>query len=395
MDDENRLLLEENAALRDTVARLEARLAGRALLESESNLRIILDSVFDAVFIHELDGTIIEVNKQMLDMYRVTREEAASFSFKDDYSTPDNPIDSLTEIWQAALSGEERLFEWRARRPGDGSVFDVEIYLCRISLCNRDVILATVRDISARKRAEKERSALLHMMTHDIKGPLTVIDGYCEMLGDEVTDPLPKSMLVEVRKASGRISSMIKDMLDLSAMECGRLELNNGPIVVPELIVQTIGGRYMPSQTHGIRILYDVPPGLPVIVGDGKQVGRAVENLVSNAVKFSRRGGEITVRAGVRPGEPPMVYIEVADSGKGIAEEDLPHVFEKYYRGKKAGAVIGSGLGLAIVKAVAMAHGGYVEAESVEGRGSTFRLVLPAEKSGAAGGPTGLTAVAA
>lgn len=395
MDDEKRLLLEENAALRDTVAGLEARLAGRALLESESNLRIILDSVYDAVFIHDLDGTIIDVNKQMLYMFRVTSEEAAGFSFKDDYSTPDNPIDSLTEIWQAVISGEDRLFEWRARRPGDGSVFDVEIYLSRIRLNNRDVILSTVRDISARKRAEKERSALLHMMTHDIKGPLTVIDGYCEMLMDEVTAPLPNNMIVEIRKASGRISSMIKDMLDLSAMECGKLELNNGPIVVPELIVQTIGDRYMPSQTHGIKIRFDVPPGLPVITGDGKQLGRAVENLVSNAVKFSRRGGEITVRTGVSPGDPTMVYIEVVDTGIGIADEDLPHVFEKYYRGKKTGAVIGSGLGLAIVKAVAMAHGGHVEVESVVGKGSTFRLVLPAEKSGAAGGSTGPIACAA
>ena len=119
-------------------------------------LRTIFNSVYDAIFIHDFDGTIIDVNDKMLEMYQVDRENATKLSISDDYSSPHNPLDQLPPIWQKVISGENQFFEWIARRPKDGSVFDVEVFLRRLSLAEKDVILANVRDITERRRAEKE-----------------------------------------------------------------------------------------------------------------------------------------------------------------------------------------------------------------------------------------------
>ncbi|MBE9115823.1 PAS domain S-box protein [Lusitaniella coriacea LEGE 07157] len=124
--------------------------------DSKQSLRTILDSVYDAIFIHDLNGTILDVNQKMLEMYGVSREEATGLSIQTDYSSPDNPLDRLPAIWQRVLDGESQLFEWKAKRPGDGSLFDVEVFLRCITLDGQDVILANVRDLRDRKQIERQ-----------------------------------------------------------------------------------------------------------------------------------------------------------------------------------------------------------------------------------------------
>ncbi len=141
-------------SLREYSAGLNA--ANKSLAESKANLRTVFDSSNDAIFIHELDGKIIDVNKKMQELYDVEYEEALSLSIRNDFSSPDNPLDSIPEIWKDVVSGKSRSFEWKARRPKDGSVFDAEVFLTKIRLRKKDVILAVVRDITSRKHAEQE-----------------------------------------------------------------------------------------------------------------------------------------------------------------------------------------------------------------------------------------------
>ena len=132
----------------------ERKQAENRIRESETNLRTIMDGVYDAVFIHDLDGTILDVNRKMLELYQVGREQALRSRIVEDFSAPDNPFESVPEIWKRAVSGEDQFFEWKALRPNDGSVFDVEVFLRKITFQSRELILANVRDITARKRAE-------------------------------------------------------------------------------------------------------------------------------------------------------------------------------------------------------------------------------------------------
>ena len=126
----------------------------KSMRESEQALRTIFDNTHDAIFVHSADGQILDVNRKMLELYRVTKKQALKSSIAEDFSTPDNPIDQLEFRWNRVLKGESLLFEWKAKRPNDGSVFDVEVALKSITLGNRAVVLANVRDISIRKAAE-------------------------------------------------------------------------------------------------------------------------------------------------------------------------------------------------------------------------------------------------
>lgn len=128
------------------------RRAEEELKRTREYLDTVLNSIQDAVFLHELDGKIIAVNKRMMDIYRVNQEEAGGFSIRDDYSSEENPLDELPDIWRRVLAGEHIAFEWKARRPKDGSTFDAEVALRRIPGSNNDLVLALVRDISDRKR---------------------------------------------------------------------------------------------------------------------------------------------------------------------------------------------------------------------------------------------------
>jgi diguanylate cyclase (GGDEF)-like protein/PAS domain S-box-containing protein len=116
----------------------------------------LINSVYDAIFLHDLDGNILEVNDKVLSMYKMNREIALKLSIQDDYSGPNNDINKLPALWRKALNGEPQLFEWEAKRPNDSSLFNVEVYLCSIKLDNQDRILASVRDITLRKNTEKQ-----------------------------------------------------------------------------------------------------------------------------------------------------------------------------------------------------------------------------------------------
>lgn len=123
--------------------------------ESEANLRTILESVYDGIFIHDENGKILDVNKKMLEMYGLTYEQAVGSSIANDLSAPDSPRGELERLWNKAMSGETVLMEWHARRPSDGTVFPVEVFLRKITLKARDAILASVRDITERKKTEQ------------------------------------------------------------------------------------------------------------------------------------------------------------------------------------------------------------------------------------------------
>ncbi|HEY9626152.1 MAG TPA: PAS domain S-box protein [Coleofasciculaceae cyanobacterium] len=136
---------------------VERKRAEEALQNSERNLRTIFNNAHDAIFLHQTDGTILDVNDRMLELFQVSREEALQFSILQDYFSDTNRLETIPEIWHRVLTGETICFEWQAKRPCDGSVFDAEVALRRIVLSGQDTILANVHDISAAKRSEAER----------------------------------------------------------------------------------------------------------------------------------------------------------------------------------------------------------------------------------------------
>ena len=185
--------------------------ANRALAESEANMRTIFDSTHDGILIHDLDGRIIDVNRKMLEMYKVGYEQALSLSISEDYSTSEDPLDALPDIWRQVTAGKELLFEWKCRRPGDGSTFEGEVFLRKIRLKDRDVVLANVKDITERKAAQRDLELRVRERTKELAASNSELR--LQMAEREKSEATLKRSK-DLSDALNRINSIINSTLD-------------------------------------------------------------------------------------------------------------------------------------------------------------------------------------
>jgi signal transduction histidine kinase len=170
------------------------------------------------------------------------------------------------------------------------------------------------------------------------------------------------------------MTRLIEDLLDLTRLEAGHLSVEPSQLSAQQIVMDAVEVQSSLVASASLEVQLDVAPGLPDVLADHDRALQVLENLIGNAVKFTKPGGKITLGAAPRDRE---VLFWVADTGVGIAAEDLPHVFERFWQVRKAQRR-GAGLGLPIVKGVVEAHGGRVWVESALGRGSTFFFTLPA-----------------
>lgn len=229
-----------------------------------------------------------------------------------------------------------------------------------------------------RKRLDRLRDELLANLSHELRTPLTSMQGFLEALQDGLVEDeeLRQKYYRLMAHETAHMSRLIDDMLDLAKLQTHAIRLNREAVDVKELLAFVAMTFEPEARDKGTAIVLDVPDELPPVYGDSVRVEQMLNNLVSNAVKFTENG-RITLRAWA---EGSGVCIEVADTGVGIAAEDLPRIFERFFkvdrhRTKKNR---GSGLGLAIVKELVELHGGRIEVQSQLGQGTTFRLWLPA-----------------
>ncbi|WP_284749723.1 sensor histidine kinase [Amycolatopsis sp. RTGN1] len=227
---------------------------------------------------------------------------------------------------------------------------------------------------ASRERLEETRKAMVSDIAHELRTPLSNIRGWLEATQDGISrldDELVDSLLEE----AVHLQHIVDDLQDLALADAGALRLHPEPVDAAALLAQVVAA-FRPAD-----LLLTVSAGPLSLTADPVRLRQAVGNLVSNAVRHTPAGGSVEVR-GRRDGDD--VVIEVADTGAGIAPEDLPHVFDRFWRADKARTrgTGGSGLGLAIVRKLAEAHGGTATAVSVPGQGSTFTLRLPSGASG-------------
>jgi two-component system sensor histidine kinase ResE len=240
------------------------------------------------------------------------------------------------------------------------------------------------RDISARKALERQRAEFLSMLTHDVKSPLGVILGYTEVLLEKVRErgsalAEEEDVLEKLRSSVLTIDSLITNYLDLSRIEAGYLPLAMMPLALNN-ILRRVGLRYKAEARYRrISLNLHLRQELPVIAGDPLALERVFANLMDNALKFTPALERVTVSSAWHNSE---VMVAVADTGPGIAPEEIPRLFEKYQRTAAGRQRKGAGLGLFIVKALVEAHGGRVEVESKLGSGSCFSVFLPIAPTG-------------
>jgi PAS domain S-box-containing protein len=239
-------------------------------------------------------------------------------------------------------------------------------------------IIANVRDITHFRRAQEAKSAFISAVSHELKTPVALIKGYASTLRREDAhwdEATVQRALAVIEDEADRLAALIENLLAASKLQAEGMRLTQiGEVDLRALLAQAVERFQTQSDKH--RLVIALPPDLPTVRGDEVRLRQVFDNLLSNAIKYSPDGGEIRVSGTF---DAQGVTISVSDQGVGIPAEDLPHIFERFYRVDSALSrrTQGAGLGLYLASAFVKAHGGTISAESTPNKGSTFHVWLP------------------
>ena len=367
-----------NARLFEKVRQQTIELEGR-VMERTAEIRrqqerteAIIGSVADAVIVFDLDGQVMMMNpvaRTLFAQHDLEMDLSGRISALVTRSLADDNSSQAT-VTEVIEMGEVALQAKAAR------VVDGERVLGSV---------AVLRDISQLKELDRLKDEFVSRVSHELRTPLANIRLYLDLLQRGRPERRQDYLQVMDRETL-RLERLIKDLLDLSRVQSeqrAEKPRRREPINLHETIETVLQDNRAwaeRQQTELVHEAVDVP--LPWIMGDPDQIVRALTNLVANALNYTPEKGKVTVRTRAEgPEQAPAewVIIEVADTGIGIPEADLPNIFERFYRGANVDpSSPGTGLGLAIIKEIVELHGGAIEVESQEGVGSTFRLRLPA-----------------
>jgi signal transduction histidine kinase len=289
-------------------------------------------------------------------------QEAVSLEHLRDF--PTTPIAEF----EGVIRGIRRLYESLAH-----NILELEAKNHELIFSNQQ-LEASVENY---KRLDKLRSDFINILSHDLRIPLTAIIGYAELLEDDpALPPQDKEYVRQIQEACERMNSQLEELLDYARMEVGNFKLHLEPVEL-ETEVPALVAFFRPiAARKGLSLDLDVAEGLPTIRIDPDRLRQILNNLISNAIKYTPSGGRVRV---VARASGPEVVLEVRDTGIGLTADDRTHLFEKFFRSERpeVRAEMGTGLGLSLVKGVVEAHGGRLEAEGEPGKGSTFRVILP------------------
>ena len=243
--------------------------------------------------------------------------------------------------------------------------------------------VAVFHDITRLKELDRMKSEFISMVSHELRTPLASIMGYTEMLLTEEPGPLTptqKEFLEISYQSSERLLHIVEELLDVSRIETGRIKLKLERLRMEELVADIVEAMRPAAESKGLSLSLEVRGPIPPLEGDRARLEQVMNNLLSNAIKFTPEGGEVWVRL---TREDNQIEVAVADTGIGIAPEEMPRLFGKFFRASSAveRSIRGTGLGLFITKSIVELHGGKIWAESELGKGSTFHFTLPLKRA--------------
>jgi K+-sensing histidine kinase KdpD len=242
---------------------------------------------------------------------------------------------------------------------------------------DRDRLAAQSEMIRSARQTERMRSEVLAALSHELRMPLTAIQGYASalLLNDiEWSQEKRKEFLTQIENESQNMEAMLRNILDSSLMNIDQLEIERQPVHLPAISREAAAEIQQNTSLH--HVIVDYPADFPILEADPRWIKQVFRNVLDNAVKYSPEGGLIVIRGEVRPNN---ILVTVADQGIGISPEDLSILFERYLRIRSSANldIPGSGLGLPISRAIIEAHGGRIWVESKQGEGTTIYFTLP------------------
>jgi two-component system phosphate regulon sensor histidine kinase PhoR len=237
-----------------------------------------------------------------------------------------------------------------------------------------------IRDITNVRRLEKVRQDFVANISHELRTPIASLKALVETLQDgAIADKsVAEDFLYRMQVETDKLAQMVSELGELSRIESGDFSIKVEPLDIAVVAARVAERLRAQAERAMLSLNLDVAIGLPHIMGDENRIEQVLVNLVHNAIKFTPQGGRVTISLGV---ENDAVSISVSDTGIGIPADDLPRIFERFYKVDRARSGGGTGLGLAIAKHIVQAHGGDIRVASEEGKGSTFTFSLPVARS--------------
>ena len=373
---EPRSLVFHDARFTDLAKRLE-RLADeqermrRRRHQQEEILRIILASMDEGVMVVDSRHEVRVVNPTLLSMFALGGNPFGQSVL----GMLGEPV--FEEMVTAALASGEAQSREVAFERGRARLFAVHAAPMR-DAAGEPGVVAIFRDITRLKQLEEMRREFVANVSHELRTPLSIFQGYLETLLD--APDLPRDERVPVlevmRKHSQRLNALVEDLLTLARLEARGSVPTLAPVNVEKLLREAAADWARPGTQKGVALAVECATDFLALHADESQLVQVLNNLIENALKYTPAAGRITLRAVLADG---AIELRVADTGAGISAEDLPHIFQRFYRAEKARSREhgGTGLGLSIVKHIVLAHGGTAEAESVPGQGTTIVLRFP------------------
>ncbi len=362
-------------------------------IEEEKSLRALQNSILEGlnegvIFADYQGQIIIETGlvKQLLRRYSAQRPDHPDDGVP---MVPDEALDSYiflrgvnyNHVWSLMLRAmhEENAFIQEISLAGPGEPRILEVYVKPLSYGSTQGALAVLRDVSHVKQLEKIREDFVANVTHELKTPLTSIKGYIDLLRSKRREPEEADQFYEIIDIEAdRLQDLISDLLELSAIQAGDKHSPRREKVYLYPLVDEIFMNLCPlAQKSDIHFHLDVDPDFYLMATEGR-MNQLMTNLISNAVKYNKPGGDVRVET-KRARNRSIIVVQ--DNGIGIPEEDKARIFERFYRVSKSRSreLGGTGLGLAIVKHIASLYGGTVRVRSELGKGSSFYVIFPEE----------------
>jgi two-component system phosphate regulon sensor histidine kinase PhoR len=362
-----------------------------------NRMAAVLTNMHDGVITTDERGLVDSMNPAASQLLNVSQEKAAGHSLIE--------VTRSHELHQALLellsrSGEYRRMELQMGNRTVAAVVTVAPASMSSSVStsgaeNKPAGLLVLQDITELRRLERVRRDFVANIGHELRTPLTSIKLLVETVRGAMHDDtqVAEDFLGQMEAELDRLTQLVRELLELSRIESGQVELHRTIVDAPQLLEEVAGRLRAQAVRAGVKLTVETGDSLPPIYADGERIEQVLVNLVHNAIKFTNPGGSVTLGA-EGDSSDGEVRISVRDTGVGIPPDDLPRIFERFYKVDKAragsrdrrdglGSEGGTGLGLAIAKHVVQAHGGRIWAESVYGQGSTFCFTLPNAASAA------------
>jgi two-component system phosphate regulon sensor histidine kinase PhoR len=339
------------------------------LSTEKTKLANVLANMADGVIMTDAEGNIVLANPAAGKLFGFEEPGAVNRPLIE--VVHDHEVDEILKVCLITGKEQNTHFESGATRR-----FLRAIAVPLNNQGRRDGVLLLLQDLTELRSLQTMRRELVGNISHELRTPIAGIKAMAETLRHSAIDDkkAAQDFLSRIEGEADRLTQMVAELTQLSRIETGQVTLKMGLVNLNELMDEVITEMSPLVEKQQIALSKQLSPGLPLVRADRDRIRQTVINLVHNAIKFNKPAGRVTIGTSY---DSQAVTVSVTDTGIGISREDLPHVFERFYKADRARTGGGSGLGLAIAKHTIQAHGGEIRAQSEEGKGSAFTFSLP------------------